>query len=284
MYNFPYIDQNLNKNAFGTNRNKTNLIHSHSCVSIINLLLYSISISYNRSLPLRLQAVRNNLRSTFPILLTPKSSNEMQFVCGSRALSVTRSSTPLLDRHGFGPHSSRNANQRASVVGVRGSFANSLPFSGTTPPDSHMPSLPSANSILFPAKASGFMQYFRIPAATSPIHTLLQSASSAEIEQPRIDGQLTADPAHHPFPAVRPGQQAVIFAEPVRGTNDAGAGHDFAEHFLAFGRFCGREKPRLLWFEPTPNHDGGSAAEPTRGGDASCTARCRFWRDARGSR
>ena len=36
--------------------------------------------------------------------------------------------------------------------------------------------------------------------------------------------------------------------------------------------------------EPTPNQDGGLAAEPTRGEDASCTARCRFERDARGSR
>ena len=68
-------------------------------------------------------------------------------------------------------HSSRNASQRASVVGLRGSFASSLPLDGTTPPDSHMPSLPSANSTLFPAKASGSMQYFRIPAGTSPIHT-----------------------------------------------------------------------------------------------------------------
>ena len=49
--------------------------------------------------------------------------------------------------------------------------------------------------------------------------------------------QLTADPAYHPFPAVLPGQQAVIFAEHVRRTHDAGAGHDFAEHFLALGLF-----------------------------------------------
>ena len=96
--------------------------------------------------------------------------------------------------------------------------------------------------------------------------------------------QLVADPAYHPFPAVLPGQQAVIFAEHVRGTHDAGAGHDFAEHFLALGLFCGREKPRLPWCEPTPNDAGGSAAEPTRGGDASCPARCRFGRGARGSR
>ena len=84
-------------------------------------------------------------------------------------------------------------------------------------------------------------------------HRLLQSASAIDIDQPRIDVQLTADPANKLFPAVLPGQQAVIFAEHVRRTNDAGAGHDFAEHFLALGLHHGRKKPNPPSCEPTPN-------------------------------
>ena len=148
-------------------------------------------------------------------------------------------------------HSSRNASQRASVVGLRGSFANSLPLDGTTPPDSHMPSLPSANSTLFPAKASGSMQYLRIPAGTSPIHTDCVRALPPLRLAATNRWAAACRSCLSPFPAVRPGQQAVIFAEPVRRTHDAGAGHDFAEHFLAVvGRFCGREKPSSLRANP----------------------------------
>ena len=136
-------------------------------------------------------------------------------------------------------------------MGVRGSFANSLPLDGTTPPDSHMPSLPSANSTLFPAKASGSMQYLRIPAGTSPIPTDCVRALPPLRLAATNRWTAACRSCRSPFPAVRPGQQAVIFAEPVRRTNDAGAGHDFAEHFLAVvGRFCGREKPSSLRANP----------------------------------
>ena len=159
------------QNVFETNRNKSNSNHPHSCVSIINLLLYSISISHNRSLSLRFQAVRNNLRSIFSILqnsqVLERNAIHMRVQINIRHTQLHFASPQTRLR----THSSRNASQRASVVGLRGSFANSLPLDGTTPPDSHMPSLPSANSTLFPAKASGSMQYFRIPAGTSPIHT-----------------------------------------------------------------------------------------------------------------
>ena len=159
------------QNAFETNRNKTNSNHPHSCVSIINLPIYSISISHNRSLSLRFQAVRNNLRSIFPILqnsqVLERNAIRVRVQINIRHTQLHLASPQTRLR----THSSRNASQRASVVGLRGSFANSLPLDGTTPPDSHMPSLPSANSTLFPAKASGSMQYFRIPAGTSPIHT-----------------------------------------------------------------------------------------------------------------
>ena len=64
--------------------------------------------------------------------------------------------------------------------------------------------------------------------------------------------QLTADPANKLFPAVLPGQQAVIFGEHVCRTNDAGAGHDFVEHFVAFSQH-GMEKPSPLSCEHTPN-------------------------------
>ena len=159
------------QNAFETNRNKTNSNHPHSCVSIINRLLYSISISHNRSLSLRFQAVRNNLRSIFPILQNSRVL-EQNAIRMRVQINIRHTQLHLASRQTrLRTHSSRNASQRASVVGLRGSFANSLPLDGTTPPDSHMPSLPSANSTLFPAKASGSMQYFRIPAGTSPIHT-----------------------------------------------------------------------------------------------------------------
>ena len=182
-------------------------------------------------------------------------------------------------------HSSRNASQRASVVGLRGSFANSLPLDGTTPPDSHMPSLPSANSILFPAKASGSMQYLRIPAGTSPIHTdcvrALPPLRLAATNRWAADCRSCLSPL-------------------PRGSTRSTGGH--------LRRTCPQDArcrrwarlrgalPRLCWpilwkgkaefpsSEPTPNQDGGLAAEPTRGEDASCTARCRFERDARGSR
>ena len=90
--------------------------HHHNMSSVLPF------ISQSRTLSLLLQAVRNNLHSIFSIVFTPKSLNVMHSVCGSRIVSVTRSSTSLLDRYGFGPNSNRNANQRASVVGVRGSF------------------------------------------------------------------------------------------------------------------------------------------------------------------
>ena len=150
-----------------------NLNHSHSYVSIITICpVSSLSVSQNRTLSLLLQTVRNNLHSIFSIVPTPKSLNTIHSVCGSRILSVTRSSTSLLDRYGFGPNSNRNANQRASVVGVRGSFVElTIVFWNHATRSAHEITSGPANSIVFPAKASGVMQDFRIAVATSPIHT-----------------------------------------------------------------------------------------------------------------
>ena len=273
------------QNAFETNQNKTNSNHPRSCVSIINRLLYSISISHNRSLSLRFQAVRNNLRSIFPILqnsqVLERNAIRMrgQSIIRHTQLHFASPQTRLRT------HSSRNASQRASVVGLRGSFATSLPLDGTTPPDSHMPSLPSANSTLFPAKASRSMQYLRIPAGTSPIHTDCVRA----LPPLRLSSHQSMGSCLPILPITLP-----------RGSTGSTSGH--------LRRTCPQDKrcrrwarlrgalPRRCWpilwkgkaefpsSEPTPNQDGGLAAEPTRGEDASCTARCRFERDARGSR
>ena len=243
------------QNAFETNRNKTNSNHPHSCISIINLPIYSLSISHNRSLSLRLQAVRNNLRSIIPILqnsqVLKQNAIRMRVQINIRHTQLHLASPQTRLR----AHSSRNASQRASVVGLRGSFATSLPLDGTTPPDSHMPSLPSANSTLFPAKASGSMQYFRIPAGTSPIHTDCVRALPPLRLAATNRWAAACRSCLSPFPAVRPGQQAVIFAEPVRRTHDAGAGQDFAEHFLAVvGRFL--EGKSRVPFERTHSEPG----------------------------
>ena len=182
-------------------------------------------------------------------------------------------------------HSSRNASQRASVVGLRGSFANSLLLDGTTPPDSHMPSLPSANSTLFPAKAPGSMQYLRIPAGTSPIHTdcvralpLLRLSSHQSMDSCLPFLPITPSPRfdrvnkRSSSPNLSAGRTMQALGKTSRSTSSP----------LLADSWKG--KAEFPSSEPTPNQDGGLTAEPTRGGDASCTARCRFERDARGSR
>ena len=246
------------QNTFETNRNKTNSNHPHSCVSIINLLLYSISISRNRSLSLRLQAVRNNLRSIFPILqnsqVLERNAIHMRVQINIRYTQLHLASPQTRLR----THSSRNASQRASVVGVRGSFANSLPLDGTTPPDSHMPSLPSANSTLFPAKASGSMQYFRIPAGTSPIPTdCVRALPPLRLSSHQSMGSclpilpITPSPR---FDRVNKRSSSPNLSA-GRRTQDAGAGHDFAEHFLAVvGRFL--EGKSRVPFERTHSEPG----------------------------
>ena len=129
---------------------------------------------------------------------------------------------------------------------------------------------PSANSTLFPAKASGSMQYLRIPAGTSPIHTDCVRA----LPPLRLSSHQSMGSCLPILPITLP-----------RGSTRSTSGH--------LRRTCPQDArcrrwarlrgalPRRCWpilwkgkaefpsSEPTPNQDGGLAAEPTRGEEVS---------------
>lgn len=114
-----------------------------------------------------------------------------------------------------------------------------------------MPSLPSANSILFPAKASGSMQYFRIPAGTSPIHTDCVRALPPLRLAATNRWTAACRSCRSPLPRGSTGSTSGHLRRTCPQDARCSAGHDFAEHFLALvGRFCGREKPSSLRANP----------------------------------
>ena len=192
-----------------------------------------------------------------PSFKTPKSSNGMQFVCEARALSVTRSSTSLLHRHGFGPiPAGTRANEPASWVCEAASLTHCRwmeprhlirtchPSPPPTPPSS-------------PRKRPDPCSTSESPREHRP------STQTASERFLRWDWAATNRWAAACRSCLSP---------LPRGSTGSTSGH--------LRRTCPQDARCRRWARLR----GALPRRPTRGEDASCTARCRFERDARGSR